>query len=44
MDNMINIIYTGVCDISKLLTVLITKKKIFFYFFNIASNEMIDVH
>lgn len=37
MDNMINIIYTAVCDVSKVLTVLITRKKIFLYFFNIAS-------
>lgn len=37
MDNMINIIYTAVCDVSKVLIVLITRKKIFLYFFNIAS-------
>lgn len=41
MDNMINVIYTTVCDISKLLTVLITRKNISL---TLHLNDMMDVH
>lgn len=44
MDNMLNIIYMTVCDISKLLTVLITRKKIFSISLTLHLNDMLNVH